>query len=65
MRPETPTEVFVVLKWPAGSGHPRYSFATLPHANEILTPTERVETCGSLEAAASITARLNAEDSAA
>lgn len=56
------TDVFVVIKWPPDSGHPRYSFATLPHANEIVSPIERVETCSSLEAAVAITARLNAAE---
>jgi hypothetical protein len=54
------TDVFVILKWPADHGEPRYSFATLPHANEIQTPVERVQTCSTIEAAASLVARLNA-----
>ena len=52
-------EVFVILKWPPDHGAPRYSFATLPHANEIHTPVERVQTCNTLEEAASLVARLN------
>ena len=54
-------DVFVILKWPADSDAPRYSFATLPHANEIQTPVERVQTCNTIEAAASLVARLNSE----
>ena len=59
------TDVFVIIRWPADAGQPRYSFATLPHANEIQTPVERVQTCSSLEAAASLAARLNAEEAPA
>lgn len=59
------TDVFVIIRWPADVGPPRYSFATLPHANEIQEPVERIQTCSSLEAAAEITARLNAEEDAA
>ena len=57
--------VFVVLKWPAEPGRPRYSFATITHANEIQASVERVETCSSLERAASLAARLNTEDRSA
>lgn len=64
MRLET-SEVFVVLKWPADSGYPRYSFATAPHAAELQLQAERVQTCASLEAAASLVDRLNAEQQAA
>jgi hypothetical protein len=32
-------DVFVILRWPAQAGYPRYSFATGPHANEIQTPS--------------------------
>lgn len=65
MRLET-SEVFVVLKWPADSGYPRYSFATAPHAAELQSLAERVQTCASLEAAASLVDRLNAgQESAA
>ena len=56
------TDVFIILKWPADNGQPRYSFATLPHANEIQTPVERIQTCSTIEAAASIVARLNAAE---
>jgi hypothetical protein len=56
------TDVFIILKWPADEGQPRYSFATLPHANEIQTPVERVQTCSTIEAAASLVARLNASE---
>jgi hypothetical protein len=59
------SEVFVVLKWPADSGYPRYSFATAPHAAELQLQAERVQTCASLEAAASLVDRLNAEHEAA
>jgi hypothetical protein len=58
-------DVFVIIRWPADYGHPRYSFATVPHAREIQADVERIQTCSSLELAASITERLNAEDSAA
>ena len=57
-------DVFIILKWPAENGQPRYSFATLPHANEIQTPVERVQTCSTIEAAASTVARLNAAEHA-
>lgn len=57
-------DVFVVLKWPAEAGLPRYSFATMPHAAEIQMPVERIQTCSSLEAAASLVERLNAEATA-
>ena len=56
------SDVFVIIRWPAEAGAPRYSFATLPHAAEIQAPIERLQTCSSLEAAASIAARLNAEE---
>ena len=59
------TDVFIILKWPAENGQPRYSFATLPHANEIQTPVERVQTCSTIEAAASTVSRLNAAEQAA
>ena len=59
------TDVFIILKWPAEEGQPRYSFATLPHANEIQTPVERIETCSTIEAAASLVARLNAAEEVA
>jgi hypothetical protein len=58
-------DVFIIIRWPADAGLPRYSFATVPHANEIQTAVERIQTCSSIAAAASITARLNAEDDAA
>ena len=58
-------DVFVIIRWPADYGHPRYSFATVPHVKEIQAAVERIQTCSSLEAAASITARLNAENSTA
>jgi hypothetical protein len=54
-------DVFVILKWPADAGLPRYSFATVPHAAEILVPVERVQTCSSLDKAAALVDRLNAE----
>ena len=57
-------DVFVILKWPADAGLPRYSFATIPHAAEIQMPVERIRTCSSIEAAASLVAQLNAEESA-
>jgi hypothetical protein len=56
------TDVFIILKWPAENGQPRYSFATLPHANEIQTPVERIQTCSTIESAASLVARLNAAE---
>lgn len=59
------TDAFVVIKWPAAAGPPRYSFATIPHANEIQVPIERIQTCSTIEAAAAIAARLNADDAAA
>ena len=61
----TTNDVFIILRWPAQAGYPRHSFATVPHANEIQTPVERVQTCSTIAAAASITARLNAEAAAA
>ena len=56
---------FVVLRWPEKDGYPRYSFATVSHANEIETAIERVQACATLAAAASIAARLNAAEQAA
>jgi hypothetical protein len=58
------TEIFVILKWPAEAGRPRYTFATGPHAGEIQPPVERIQTCSTIEVAASIAARLNAEEGA-
>ena len=58
-------DVFVIIRWPADAGFPRYSFATVPHANEIQMAVERIQTCSSIGAAAAITARLNAEAVAA
>jgi hypothetical protein len=55
------SDVFVILKWPADAGLPRYSFATMPHANELQVQAELVQTCSSIEAAASLVDRLNAE----
>ena len=57
-------DVFVILRWPADAGLPRYSFATVPHAAEIQVPVERVQTCSSLEKAAAIVDSLNAEHEA-
>jgi hypothetical protein len=59
------SDVFVILRWPAEAGTPRYSFATLPHANEIQTPVERIRTCSSLEMAAALAAELNEKEAAA
>ena len=58
-------DVFVILRWPADAGSPRYSFATVTHANEIQTAVERIQTCPSIGAAATITERLNAKADAA
>ena len=58
------SDVFVILRWPADAGLPRYSFATAPHAAELQMSVEHVQTCSSLEAAASLVDRLNAEDQA-
>jgi len=57
-------DVFVILKWPEDAGLPRYSFATVQHAAEIRMPVERVQTCSSIQAAASLVDRLNAEAAA-
>jgi hypothetical protein len=57
-------DVFVILRWPADAGLPRYSFATVPHAAEIQVPVERVQTCSSIDKAAAIVDRLNAEHEA-
>jgi hypothetical protein len=61
------SDVFVVLKWPAQAGYPPYSFATAPHAAEMQAQAgaERVQTCASIEAAASAVDRLNAEHKSA
>jgi hypothetical protein len=61
MNPDT-ADVFVIIRWPADAGLPRYSFATPPHVKELQMPVECVETCSSLQAAASRVDRLNAED---
>jgi hypothetical protein len=55
-------DVFVILRWPADAGLPRYSFATTLHAMELQVAVERVQTCSTLEAAAAIVERLNAQD---
>ncbi|PYR67392.1 MAG: hypothetical protein DMF87_06700 [Acidobacteria bacterium] len=55
-----PDDVFVIIRWPADAGLPRYTFATGPHAAEIQVPIERIQTCASLESAIAITERLNA-----
>ena len=55
-----PQDVFVIIRWPADAGLPRYSFATGPHAAEIQVPVERIQTCASLELAIAVTERLNA-----
>ena len=55
-------DVFVVIRWPAESGLPRYSFATLQHAAVIEALVERVQTCSTIEQAASLVDRLNAEE---
>jgi len=60
MRPDA-HDVFIVLRWPAEPGLPRYSFATAVHAREIQMPVERLQTCATIEAAASLVERLNAE----
>ena len=54
------TEVFVIIRWPADAGLPRYTFVTGPHAAEIQMPVEQIQTCPSLESAIAITERLNA-----
>lgn len=56
------SDVFVILRWPADAGPPRYSFATTLHAMELQATVERVQTCSTMEAAASIVDRLNAEE---
>ena len=56
------SDVFVILRWPADSGLPRYSFATMVHAREVQAAVERIQTCSSVEAAASLVDRLNAQD---
>jgi hypothetical protein len=58
-------DVFVVIRWPADAGQPRYSFATVPHANELDGRVERVQTCSTIEQAVSIVNRLNDEEKAA
>ena len=58
-------DAFVILRWPREAGLPRYSFATVVHANELQTAVERLQTCASIAAAAAITARLNDEAAAA
>ena len=60
-----PNDVFVILKWPADAGLPRYSFATMPHAAEIQHQVERIQTCSSIEKAAALVDELNREESAA
>jgi hypothetical protein len=59
------SDTFVVLKWPADAGLPRYSFTTVLDATRILLPVEPVMTSSSIEAAAAAVARLNAEHDAA
>jgi hypothetical protein len=60
-----PSDVFVIIKWPEDAGLPRYSFATMPHAAEIQHEIERIQTCSSIEMAASLVERLNAQESGA
>ena len=55
-------DVFVIIRWPADAGQPRYSFATVPHANELDDHVERVQTCSTIEQAVSIVTRLNEQE---
>jgi hypothetical protein len=55
-------DVFIILRWPADAGLPRYSFATTLHAMELPAGVERVQSCATLETAASIVERLNTQD---
>jgi hypothetical protein len=51
---------FVILEWIDDlSGYPRYSFATLTHAEELRPHVKFLETHSSLESAAEAVADLN------
>jgi hypothetical protein len=56
----TTSAQFVVLEWIDDvSGYPRYSFATLTHAEELRPHVKFLETHSSLELAAATVADLN------
>jgi hypothetical protein len=51
---------FVVVEWlPFVAEFPRYSFATIKHAEELGSHVQWVETCPSIEVAAERVRRLN------
>ena len=56
----TTSALFVILEWIDDvSGYPRYSFATLTHAEELRPHVKFLETHPSLESAAATVADLN------
>ena len=59
------TDAFIVIRWLDAAGLPQYSFVTPPHLREVQAEVQQVEGCSSIEEAAAIVARLNADSSPA
>ena len=59
------TDAFVVIRWPESAGLPRYSFMTPPHYREVQAEVQQIQSCSSIQEAAAIVARLNADSSLA
>jgi hypothetical protein len=56
----TTSDQFVILEWIDDiAGYPRYSFATLTHAEELRPHVKYLTTHSSLESAAAAVAQLN------
>ena len=56
-------DLYVIVEWIHNElPFPRYSFATLKHAEELETNVTRLQACASLETAAQIVAQLNWQD---
>jgi hypothetical protein len=57
---------YVILEWiPYAAEFPRYSFATVKHAEELGSQVQRLRMCPSLEVAAEAVHRLNLSDTSA
>jgi hypothetical protein len=55
-----PDQQYVILAWVHDvPGLPRYSFATLTHAEELWPHVEWLQTCSSMQRAAAIVQELN------
>ena len=56
-------DLYVIIEWIHNeSPFPRYSFATMKHAEELETNVRRIQTCASVELAGQIVAQLNNGD---